>query len=94
MREYCGKFPCLSRKCDELNTEFSLKELLALACLSPISTVVKPEYSVFAHHPHPIQEGSAAMLSAEFLVDVMHGLWKDIGLTCAEVSSSMRSLGS
>ena len=27
--------------------------------LSPVSTVVKPAYSVFAHHPSPIQEGES-----------------------------------
>ena len=34
------------------------------------------------------------MLSAESRVDVMLGLWKNIGLTKKEVSSSVRSLGS
>ena len=33
--------------------------------LSPASTVVKPAEHEFAHHPHPIQEGGVAMLSAE-----------------------------
>ena len=34
------------------------------------------------------------MLSAESQVDVMLGLWKNIGLTNTEVSSSVRSLSS
>ena len=34
------------------------------------------------------------MLSAESKVDVTLGLWKNIGLTNTELSSSVRSLGS
>ena len=49
--------------------------------LSPVRTAVKPAYSVFGNHPNPIQEGEVAMLSAEYGVDVMLGLWKNIGLT-------------
>ena len=53
--------------------------------LSPVSTAVKPACSVFAHRPNPTQERD---------VDVILGLWKNIGLTKKEVSSSVTSLGS
>ena len=50
----------LSRKRDELDTEFSLKgDKLVIGqhlLLSPVKTVVKPAGSVFAHRPNPIQE--------------------------------------
>ena len=38
--------------------------------LSPVSTVVKPAYSVFALRQNPIQEVEVAMLSAGSQVDV------------------------
>ena len=62
--------------------------------LSPVSTVVKPAYSVFAYHPNPIQVARVAMHSAESEVDVILGLWKNIGLTSIELSSSVSFLGS
>ena len=61
--------------------------------LSPVSTAVEPAYSEFDHRPHPIQEGEVAMLSDVSQVDVMLGLWKNIGLISIELTS-MRFLGS
>ena len=61
--------------------------------LSPGSTAVKPAHSEFDHRPNRIQEGGVAMLSDVSKVDVMLGLWKNIGLITVELSS-MRLLGS
>ena len=50
--------------------------------LSPVRTVVKAAHSELASRPNPTQKGKTQML----------GLWKNIGLTNLELSSSVRSL--
>ena len=61
--------------------------------LSPVSTAVKPAYSVFLN-PNSIQEGGVAVISAESQVDVILGPWKNIGLTNVVLPSSVRFVGS
>ena len=62
--------------------------------LSPVNTVVKPAWSRICESSKSDSGGGVAMLSAESQVDVILGVWKNIGLTNMEVSSSVRSFGS